>query len=143
MNLLQVESYFREACLKYANDYSPGFDVDRLWVGHYIPNPDKKTDADPNSRTVITAWNHSSPQPTIEQLMKYTVQEVTNDYDSLMTPLPDELSDAKVSKWVEPQKQRVPKRKLNEGDMIYNKTKRLPEVFTNDDWAQVVYCNRR
>jgi hypothetical protein len=133
MNFLQLCSNFHQACLKYANDIDPVTDSGNLWKGHFVPNPDWKSDADPLNVIVIDQWNHSSTQLTKEQLMQYTVDQVNAVYDSEET-FPEQLTTQRIPKWTEAEKKRVPKRKLEEGDIIYNKTTKRLEIF-RDDWG--------
>jgi hypothetical protein len=131
MNLLQLQTNFYGACLKYATDFAPVSNPDELLKANFIPNPDQKSQDDPNYLYQIVQWNHSSPQPTNDQLMQYTVDQAVFDYEA-DTVLPAKM--IKIPKWTEAEKKRVPKRKLEEGDIIYNKTTKRLEIF-RDDWG--------
>ncbi len=81
MNIIELQENFEIACFYYADQIEKVESFEKLLVADYSKNPDVKT-GEPNYYKVITQWNHSSKQPTDDELMVYTVQEVQNYYNS-------------------------------------------------------------
>lgn len=136
MNFLELQANYKAACLKYANDIAPVIDPIKFCSINLVENKEKKLPTDPNFVSVITAWNHSSPKPTDEQLMQNTVVDVQSLWANLVD-LPAKVNGSKMLIVDEVQKVQM-KPRLQEGVYIFNKTLGKMEVLVNGQWVDVV-----
>jgi hypothetical protein len=135
MNFLELQANYRQACLKYASDIADVTDVHKFCVINMVENKTKTLPTDPNYVSVITTWNHSSPQPTDEQLMHNTVADVQALW-TVLVDLPVKINATKMAIVTEPQKVQL-KRKLVDGAYVYNKTQRKMEILVDGEWADM------
>lgn len=134
MNIIELQENFEKACYYYACKYSNVESFEGLHEANYVENEDKKPRT-PNYYKRITKWNHDSPVPTDEQLMKFSVKEVNEFYDSLIptfTFIQQRLmncSDSRLNS--------LDRSYFKEGDMIFNPEKTGLKIFLNSNFYEI------
>jgi hypothetical protein len=142
MNELELLTNFNEACVKYAVD-NGGIDnsgvicVPTFFSANWV----EKKDPDESgilSSLEICKWDHPSVQPTNEQLMTYTVEEVKCAYRCNV----DHVINIKLyayHKISTNERDMIPSNRLSNGDSIFNTDIKVVQVYIDSEWKTLQF----
>jgi hypothetical protein len=85
-----------------------------------------------DKKTQIVTWAYAFPQPSNKTLQEYKVDDVQDSVTRKSQP--DQIQAKRLVTVTETNKGRLPKRKITDGDLIYNQTKKRLEIFIDDAW---------
>lgn len=134
MNIIELQENFEKTCFYYACKHGPVESFEELHEANYVENKDKKP-REPNYYKRITKWNHTSPKPTDDELMKFSVKEVNEFYDSLVpsfTFIQQRLINCSDSRL-----KNLDKRYFKDGDMVFNHEKTGLKIFLGSDFYEI------
>jgi hypothetical protein len=93
---------------------------------------------DEYSNLYIVSWFLLNPtQPSIEDLLTYTVSNVTNFYNSYYS-LPDDIKNSQpFNRLTQTQIDSIPTAKLVSGYLIYNTTSSYVQIWSGSAWVNI------
>ncbi len=136
MDLITLQGNYA-AVLSYYMNQNGGLvgEVDQWVEWDSFPNPKAGQVNEPNNFLKITSWKHPSPKPTNEQMMRYRIEDVlqTEDDDSKAKI----VSYCSFMKCDTKQRDRLPVKRLTNGDCIFNTTSKSLQIFIDSKWKNV------
>jgi hypothetical protein len=130
MDETELQQNYYYACFKYAYDNSNNTIPEDSFV-MLQNNSDGKG-------TYIASWNHSSVQPTPEQLITYTVDQVRTIYNVNKT-VPSHLCSCAFHQMTMAERNLIPSNVLNTGDSFYNTDINKIQVYVNGHWKTLLF----